>query len=105
MSKSGQFFDLSSHATTKLLGKQVECRAVKLIQDVTTRWWSTSAMCDELHRLKMYLCLLENEGDLTCNLTDAQWCIVCDLHILLKPFMIAQRLLEGQTYVTSSSAP
>ena len=31
------FFDLSSHATTKLLGKQVECRAVKLIQDVTTR--------------------------------------------------------------------
>ena len=62
-------------------------------------------MCDWLIRLKMYLSLLENEGALTCKLTDSQWCNVRDLHILLKPFMIAQRLLEGQTYVTSSSAP
>jgi hypothetical protein len=46
--------------------------------------------------------LLENNGTLTCNLTDSQWCIVCDLHILLKPFMIAQKLLDGQTYVTIS---
>ena len=45
----------------KLLGKQVEGRAVKPIQDVTTRWWSTYAMCDQLLGLKMYLCLLENE--------------------------------------------
>jgi len=35
------FFNSSPQATTKLLGKQVEGRAVKLIQDVTTRWWST----------------------------------------------------------------
>jgi len=62
-------------------------------------------MCDELHRLKMYLCLLENEGDLTCNLTDSQWCIDHALHILLKPFMIARRLLEGRTYVTISFVP
>jgi len=62
-------------------------------------------MCDRLLRLKMYLCLRENEGDLTCNLTDSQWCIVLDLHILLKPFMIAQRLLEGQSYVTISLVP
>jgi len=27
------------------------------------------------------------------------------LHILLKPFMIAQRLLEGQKYVTISLVP
>ena len=62
-------------------------------------------MCDFLLRLKMYLCLLENEGALTCNLIDSQWCIVHDLHILLKPFMIAQKLLEGQTYVTISLVP
>jgi len=91
--------------TIKLLGKQVEGRAVKQIQDETTRWWSTYAMCDWLLRLKMYLCLLENEGALTCNLTYSQWCIVCDLPILLKPFMISQKLLEGQTYVTISFIP
>ena len=62
-------------------------------------------MCDQLLRLKMYLCLLENERALTCNLTDSQLCIVHDLHILLKPFMIAQKLLEGQTYVTISLVP
>ena len=65
MSKSGQFFNSSSQAITKLLGKQVEGRAVKLIQDVTTRWSSTYVMCVQLLRLKMYLCLLESEGDLT----------------------------------------
>jgi len=40
------FFNLSPQATIKLLGKQVEGRAVKPIQDVTSRWWSTYAMCD-----------------------------------------------------------
>ena len=65
------FFNSSSQATKKLLGKQVEGRAVKPIQDVTTRWWSTSTMWDLLLRLKIFLSLLENEGDLTCNLTES----------------------------------
>jgi hypothetical protein len=99
------YFNSLPQATTKLLGKQVEGRAVKPIQYVTTRWWSTYTMCDRLLRLKMYLCLLKSEGALTCNLTDSQWCIVCDLHNLLKPFMIAQKLLEGQIYVTISLVP
>jgi len=99
------FFNSSSQATKKLLGKQVEGRAVKPIQDVTTRWWSTYSMCDRLLRLKIYLSLLENEGDLTCNLTDSQWLIVHDLHTLLKPFMIAQKLMEGEAYVTISLVP
>jgi len=96
------FFNASPQATKKLLGKQVEGRALKPIQDVTTRWWSTYSMCDRLLKLKIYFDLLENEGDLTCNLTASQWLIVNDLHILLKPFMIAQRLLEGQSPVTIS---
>jgi len=62
MSKSCNFFNSSPQATIELLGMQVEGRAVKLIQDVTTRWWSTYAMCDQLLRLMTYLCLLENEG-------------------------------------------
>jgi hypothetical protein len=99
------FFSSSSQATKKLLGKQAEGRAVKPIQDVTARWWSTYSMCDRLLRLKIYFSLLENEGELTCNLTESQWLIVRDLHALLKPFMIVQRLLEGQAYVTISLVP
>jgi hypothetical protein len=98
-------FNSSSQATKKLLGKQVEGGAIKLIQDVTTRWWSTYSMCDRLLHLTIYLSLLEHEGGLTCNLTESQWLIVHDLHILLKPFMIAQRLLEGEAYVTIGLVP
>jgi hypothetical protein len=56
-------------------------------------------VCDQLLCLKIYLSLLKNEGDLPCNLTDSQWLIVHDLHILLKPLMIAQKLMEGEAYV------
>jgi hypothetical protein len=96
------FFNSSPQATKKLLSKQVEGRTVKLIQDVPTRWWSTYSMVDRLLRLKLYLSLLENEGDLQCNLTDPQWLIVADLCALFKPFTITQKLQEGEAYVTIS---
>ena len=84
----------------KLLSKQSVGRAVKPIQDVATRWWSTWSMVDRLMRLKTYLALMEEEGDLTCNLNPTQWLIVRDLQAALKPFMIAQKLLEGHSYAT-----
>jgi len=59
-------------------------------------------MVDRLLRLKLYLSLLENEGDLQCNLTDPQWLIVADLCTLFKPFTITQKLQEGEAYVTIS---
>jgi len=62
-------------------------------------------MCEHLLRLKIYFSLLEHDGDLPCNLTESQWLNVTDLHILLKPFMIAQKLLEGQAYVTICLVP
>jgi len=65
MSNLVNYFNSLPQATIKLLGTQVEGRAVNPIQDVKIRWWSTSAMCDWLLRLKMYLCLLGNEGALT----------------------------------------
>jgi hypothetical protein len=34
------YFNSSSQAMKKLLGKQVVGRAVKPVQDVTTRWWN-----------------------------------------------------------------
>jgi hypothetical protein len=99
------FFHSSTQAMAKLLGKQSVGRAVKPIQDVATRWWSTWSMCDRLLRLKTYLALLQEEGDISCNLSDSQWVIVADLTTTLKPFMIAQRLLEGQSYATISLIP
>jgi hypothetical protein len=101
------YFNSSSQAMKKLLGKQVVGRAVKpvQVQDVTTRWWSTYTMCERLLRLKLYLNLMQDGGDLTCNLTESQWCILSDLHILLRPFMIAQKLMEGEAYVTISLIP
>lgn len=99
------FFNSSTQAMGKLLSKQQVGRAVKPIQDVVTRWWSTYSMVERLIRLKPYLALLEEEGDLDCNLTDQQWLVITNLRFLLQPFMIAQRLLEGQSYVTVSLIP
>jgi len=57
-------------------------------------------MLVHLQRLMVYLQLLEEEGDEKCNLTVDQWLIVKDLALLLNPFMVAQKLLEGEAYVT-----
>jgi hypothetical protein len=87
------FFSSSSQAEEILLSKQMPGLAVKCIQDVTTRWWSTYSMCARLLRLKPYFSLMEAEGVLPRNLTDQQWMIVKDTTALLEPFMCAQRLL------------
>jgi hypothetical protein len=73
------FFNSSTQAMSKLLSKQVAGRAVKPIQDVVTRWWSTFSMVDRLLRLKIYLSILQEEGDLVNNLSDQQWKIITDL--------------------------
>jgi hypothetical protein len=86
--------------------KQVEGRALVPIQDVVMRWRSTFSMCDHLLVLRGYINLLSAEGELSLTyLTDRQWDIIVDLHFLLKPFMIAQCLLEGEVYVTVSLVP
>jgi hypothetical protein len=42
------FPPLNLKAMKRLLGKQVEGRAVKPIQDVFTRWWRAYTMCEFL---------------------------------------------------------
>jgi len=99
------FFNSSTQAMSKLLLKQVQGRAVRPIQDVVTRWWSTYSMLEWLLRLKMYLVILQEEGDFTGNLSEDKWKIATDLKSLLQPFMITQRLLEGESYITISLVP
>jgi hypothetical protein len=42
------------------------------------------------------------KGDLRSTLSRAQWVVVRDLVMLLKPFMIVQKLLEGEANMTIS---
>jgi hypothetical protein len=90
---------------SKLLSKQVVRRAEKLIQDVATRWWSTYSMVECLLRLKIYFAILQEEGNFEGNLTEPQWKIIDNLKTLLQTFMISQRLLKGESYVTISLVP
>jgi len=95
-------FSSSSQAEEILLSKQIPGAAVKCIQDVTTRWWSTYSMCERLMCLCPYFTLMEAEGNLDKNLNEMQWQIVKDTTAVLEPFMCAQRLLEGESYVSIS---
>ena len=101
------FFNSSSQATEKLKEKTKARLGVALtvVQDVVTRWWSTYSMCERLLRLRNILTVMHLDGDMRLSLTEAQWAIVKDMCALLKPFMVAQRLLEGQSYVTISLIP
>jgi hypothetical protein len=56
-------------------------------------------------RLRNILTVMHLDGDMRLFLTEAQWTVVMDLTVLLRPFMIAQRLLEGQSFVTISLIP
>jgi hypothetical protein len=71
-------FSSSSQAEEILLSKQIPGAAVKCIQDVTTRWWSTYSMCERLMCLCPYFTLMEAEGNLDKNLNEMQWQIVKD---------------------------
>jgi hypothetical protein len=100
-------FNSSSQASSKLKDKSKAMLGVALtvIQDVCTRWWSTYMMCERMLRLKSVLTVLHLEGDIRVSLSEAQWAVIQDLTLLLKPFMVAQKLLEGESYVTISLIP
>jgi len=99
-------FTGSTQAAGILLLKQVggDKIAVGCIQDVVTRWWSTYQMAHRLIRLKLYFALMVAEGSLAAdtNLSPDQWIILEDTVAVLEPFMVAQRILEGEKYVTIS---
>ena len=82
-------------------------RALKTIQDVATRWWSTYSMVNRLLQLRVNIYVVCNSminraNSSLVNLTDVQWELLKDIDKILKPFMLAQELLEGEKYVTLS---
>ncbi len=62
-------------------------------------------MCHRLICLRPYLNLMETEGSLKKNLSAEHWSIIVDTGAVLQPIMFAQKLLEGETYVTISLVP
>lgn len=65
-------------------------------------------MCQRLLRLKPYIVLMQGEETnipLEYHLNDGHWRIISDVVQILEPFMKAQKLLEGEKFVTISLVP
>ena len=76
-------------------------------QDVVVRWWSTYSMANRLIVLRPCfptLQMVENGNFYPedIRLTDEEWDIIEMANIVLEPLMFAQRLLEGELFVTNS---
>jgi hypothetical protein len=83
-------------------------KVVVPIQDIVTRWWSTYSMCERAVRLRPHIDTMAGIGQqnrITNNLSVPQWRVIDDIVKILRPFMLAQKLLEGESYVTISLVP
>lgn len=79
--------------------------ALKVIQDVPTRWWSTVRCLRRLRFLKKAIMSLVASEEVKCAVpTEDQWAILHQIEIALEPMAEFQRTLEGDSYVTGSLA-
>ena len=78
-------FNHSSQLTEELLKLQRDRLepAVKLIQDVPTRWWSTYAMVLRLLRLKVHINAMAPHSDKFVDLNHEQWTLLEGIRVLL----------------------
>ena len=105
------FFEYSTQAMSQLLGIQRQggiaryarqFTAVKTLQDVVTRWWSTFRSLKRLCWLKPAINTLKAQELITCDIpSDEQWVILHQIEISLQTMAGWQRALEGE----SSLAP
>jgi hypothetical protein len=70
--------------------------------DVITRWWSTKKLCESMVTLEVEIKFLQADLPQSCHLTDIDWLIIKAADVILEPFMIVQKGLEGEHYVTNS---
>ena len=106
-----EFFNSSTQALDKLYNMQNTTRqgekALKLLQDVKTRWWSTWNMLNRLLLLTPTIeAALIASGQVNTNaLSPSQKQILQEVEALLAPMAKAQKRLEGDKYPTISSVP
>ncbi|CAN0013254.1 unnamed protein product, partial [Ectocarpus sp. 13 AM-2016] len=74
----------------------------RVIQDVVTRWWSTSSMAARLIELEVPIKMHEAADKLDPLLSAADWAVLKMILPVLEPFRNTQTLLEGRKYVTGS---
>ena len=82
--------------------RQLGSRLAAVVQDVETRWWSTFDMVDRLLYLENPIKLYDREDRNGGLLSETELGILRLIKHVLEPFMTAQRLLEGEKYVTVS---
>ena len=110
------FFNKSTQAQAQLRKIQQERNnnPVNVVQDVVMRWWSTLAMLDRLFELRESLVLFADRHSFPSAksnevairmLTRDEWESLNLLRTVLRPFKVAQQMLEGNKYVTSSWVP
>ncbi len=108
-----EHFSKSNQQLAKLIEQQKNMdtyngkQAVGVVIDVVTRWWSTYSMCERLIYLQAALAAMAVDGKLAESivLNETDWKVIMQVHELLKPFKDAQKLLEGEKYVTRSLLP
>jgi hypothetical protein len=102
-------FNHSSQAEGKLKALQSSLypdqQPITLIQDVSTRWWSTWLMCERLIKLETCLDTLHRVGDIPLKLSDAEWSHLKHVIKILGSFTVVEKLMEGENYVTISCIP
>ena len=101
-------FKASTQSLEALLQSQLRNNVkipLNVIQDVSTRWWSTYSMCKRLTDLKLYILLILEANKNIPILSDYQWKIIEALVNVLAPFMNIQKMMEGQKYTTVSLIP
>eukprot|EP00752_Nemacystus_decipiens_P015390 g13723.t1 len=76
--------------------------ALAVLQDVETRWWSSWAMVERLLYLMKAIKLHESTDNLAPVLSETDWEVLRLVEPILRPFMQAQKDLEGAKYVTGS---
>ena len=76
-----------------------------LLQDVATRWWSTYRTIARALEVKESLDFMARRKNMIpperC-LTEEEWKCLKEIGFVLQPFAQAQKMLEGDKYVTSS---
>jgi len=105
------FFHSSTQATHALKTLQMEANEPEptgLSGYTKTRWWSRVIMGESVLKVRPYLDKGFANGVFKGGkyaLTSTQWCYLEQIVKVLKPFGEAQRLLEGQNFVTKSLEP
>ena len=75
-------------------------KVLKLLQDVTTRWWSTFTMLERLMESKPTLQAMKLMEETSVELSPETWEIIRLGSIVLKPFKAVQLMMEGEKYIT-----